>query len=139
MKGPRIRADRRSVKAQHGLTVRDALIEEWYNSRVVLEAEGIEGASRLLPLRLEGVGLSSSCRDETVEQPVGLGCRLRVEHVAERSALERVPDHALSLQQVLLDSDVAIDGCLHRHQEHQGSADIGKLYRWLRQIGLDGR
>ncbi|MGH1493050.1 MAG: crotonase/enoyl-CoA hydratase family protein [Acidimicrobiales bacterium] len=40
------RADRRSVKAQHGLNVRDALVQEWYNSRAVLEAEGIEGAGR---------------------------------------------------------------------------------------------
>lgn len=41
-----MRADRRSVKAQHGLSVRDALVGEWYNSRPVLEAEGIEGAGR---------------------------------------------------------------------------------------------
>lgn len=40
------RADRRSVKAQHGLSVRDALTQEWYNSRAVLEAEGIDGAGR---------------------------------------------------------------------------------------------
>ena len=40
------RADRRSVKAQHGLNLRDALVQEWYNSRPVLEAEGIEGAGR---------------------------------------------------------------------------------------------
>lgn len=40
------RADRRSVKAQHGLPVRDALVQEWYNSRAVLEAEGISGAGR---------------------------------------------------------------------------------------------
>lgn len=40
------RADRRSVKAQHGLNVRDALVQEWYNSREILEAEGIEGAGR---------------------------------------------------------------------------------------------
>ncbi len=41
-----VRADRRSVKAQHGLNVRDALVQEWYNSRVVLENEGIGGAGR---------------------------------------------------------------------------------------------
>ena len=40
------RADRRSAKAQHGLSVRDALVQEWYNSRPVLEAEGIAGAGR---------------------------------------------------------------------------------------------
>ena len=40
------RADRRSVKAQHGMNLRDALVQEWYNSRPVLEAEGIEGAGR---------------------------------------------------------------------------------------------
>ena len=28
------------------LNVRDALVQEWYNSRSVLEVEGIEGASR---------------------------------------------------------------------------------------------
>lgn len=41
-----VRADRRSIKAQHGLGVRDALTQEWYNSRAVLEAEGISGAGR---------------------------------------------------------------------------------------------
>lgn len=40
------RADRRSVRAQHGLSMREALVSEWYNSREVLEAEGIEGAGR---------------------------------------------------------------------------------------------
>ena len=40
------RADRRSVKAQHGMNLRDALVQEWYNSRPVLEAEGIDGAGR---------------------------------------------------------------------------------------------
>ena len=40
------RADRRSVIAQHGLSVREALVQEWYNSRPVLEAGGIEGAGR---------------------------------------------------------------------------------------------
>lgn len=38
--------DRRSVKAQHGLNIRDALVQEWFNSRPVLEAEGIAGAGR---------------------------------------------------------------------------------------------
>jgi enoyl-CoA hydratase/carnithine racemase len=41
-----MRADRRSVIAQHGLSVRDALVQEWHNSRPVLEAGGIEGAGR---------------------------------------------------------------------------------------------
>jgi enoyl-CoA hydratase len=40
------RADLRSAKTQHGLSVRDALVNEWYNSRAVLEAEGISGAAR---------------------------------------------------------------------------------------------
>ena len=40
------RADRRSVRKQHGLPIRDALAQEWHNSRAVLEAEGITGASR---------------------------------------------------------------------------------------------
>ena len=39
------RADLRSAKTQHGLSVRDALVNEWYNSRAVLEAEGISGAA----------------------------------------------------------------------------------------------
>lgn len=43
---PCARADRRSVKAKPGLNLRDALAQEWYNSRPVLEAEGIEGAGR---------------------------------------------------------------------------------------------
>ena len=41
-----VRADRRSTREQHGLTVREALIQEWHNSRAVLEAEGIAGAKR---------------------------------------------------------------------------------------------
>ena len=41
-----LQADRRSVRKQHGLSVRDALTQEWYNSRSVLEAEGIAGANR---------------------------------------------------------------------------------------------
>lgn len=40
-----VRADRRSVHAQHGLPMRDALIREWYNGRPVLR-EGLEGARR---------------------------------------------------------------------------------------------
>jgi enoyl-CoA hydratase len=40
------RADRRSVRKQHGLSLRDALTQEWHNSRHVLEAEGISGAGR---------------------------------------------------------------------------------------------
>ena len=40
------RADRRSVRKQHGLPIRDELAQEWHNSRSVLEAEGITGASR---------------------------------------------------------------------------------------------
>ncbi len=40
------RGDRRSVRLQHGLPIRDALIAEWYNSRAILETEGIEGAGR---------------------------------------------------------------------------------------------
>ena len=41
-----VQADRRSVRNQHGLPVRAALTQEWYNSRSVLEAEGISGANR---------------------------------------------------------------------------------------------
>ena len=41
-----VRADRRSVVAQHGLNVRDALIQEWRNGRPELATEGIRGAGR---------------------------------------------------------------------------------------------
>lgn len=41
-----VRADRRSVYLQHGLSVRDALKSEWRNSIKVLESEGVQGAGR---------------------------------------------------------------------------------------------
>jgi len=41
-----LQADRRSARMQHGLPIRDALAQEWHNSRSVLEAEGISGANR---------------------------------------------------------------------------------------------
>jgi len=47
-----VRADRRSVYLQHGLTVRDAMKREWDNGIAVLEAEGIHGATRFT----KGVG-----------------------------------------------------------------------------------
>jgi len=40
------RADRRSVVAQHGLGLRDALIQEWRNGRPELAREGLDGAGR---------------------------------------------------------------------------------------------
>ncbi len=40
------RADRRSAIRSHGLDMRDALIQEWYNGRPALVAEGIAGATR---------------------------------------------------------------------------------------------
>ena len=40
-----MRADRRSVRAQHGLGMRDALRQEWRNSKPEV-TEGIEGAAR---------------------------------------------------------------------------------------------
>jgi len=39
-----VRADRRSVIAQHGHGVRDALIREWQNGRGELAAGGLQGA-----------------------------------------------------------------------------------------------
>ena len=39
-----VRADRRSVVAQHGFGVRDALIREWHNGRPELAAGGLQGA-----------------------------------------------------------------------------------------------
>lgn len=39
-------ADRRSVYLQHGLPVADALRAEWHNSIGMLEAEGVDGATR---------------------------------------------------------------------------------------------
>ena len=47
-----VRADRRSVYLQHGLSVRDALKKEWDNSIGVLETEGVHGAARFT----EGAG-----------------------------------------------------------------------------------
>ena len=41
-----VRADRRSVIAQHGHSVADALRLEWQNSKPVLAKEGIAGAGR---------------------------------------------------------------------------------------------
>ena len=41
-----VRADRRSVYLQHGLTVRKALESEWRNSHAIVDAEGIAGAAR---------------------------------------------------------------------------------------------
>ena len=40
-----MRADRRSARAQHGLAERDALRQEWWNSKAEV-ARGIEGAAR---------------------------------------------------------------------------------------------
>ena len=41
-----VRADRRSAIAQHGLPVRDALVQEWYNGRQALIEDGVAGAAR---------------------------------------------------------------------------------------------
>jgi enoyl-CoA hydratase len=41
-----VRVDRRSAIRSHGLPVRDALIQEWYNGREALTGDGIEGAAR---------------------------------------------------------------------------------------------
>src|SRR5919205_4052490 len=41
-----VRADRRSAIASHGLSVRDGLIQEWYNGREALIKDGVAGASR---------------------------------------------------------------------------------------------
>ncbi len=41
-----VRSDRRSAIRQHGLPMRDALIQEWYNSVPELDREGINGAAR---------------------------------------------------------------------------------------------
>src|SRR6266496_197345 len=41
-----VRADRRSAIRSHGLSVREALIQEWYNGREALIADGVAGASR---------------------------------------------------------------------------------------------
>ena len=40
------RADRRSAIKSHGLTVREALIQEWYNGRQALIEDGVAGATR---------------------------------------------------------------------------------------------
>ena len=41
-----VRADRRSAIRSHGLSVREALIQEWYNGREALIQDGVAGASR---------------------------------------------------------------------------------------------
>ena len=41
-----VRADRRSAIRSHGLTVREALVQEWYNGREALITDGVAGASR---------------------------------------------------------------------------------------------
>lgn len=41
-----LRADRRSVIRQHGLSVRDALMQEWRNGQPQLGSGGLEGAAR---------------------------------------------------------------------------------------------
>ena len=38
--------DRRSAIRSHGLPVREALIQEWYNGREALIKDGAEGAAR---------------------------------------------------------------------------------------------
>jgi len=41
-----VRADRRSVHLQNGLSVREALMKEWYNGREALILDGVAGAAR---------------------------------------------------------------------------------------------
>jgi enoyl-CoA hydratase len=41
-----VRTDRRSALKSHGLPVRDALIQEWYNGREALIKDGAAGAAR---------------------------------------------------------------------------------------------
>jgi enoyl-CoA hydratase len=41
-----VRADRRSAIKSHGLSVREGLIQEWYNGREALIEDGVAGASR---------------------------------------------------------------------------------------------
>ena len=41
-----MRADRRSAIKSHGLSVREALIQEWYNGREALIRDGVAGATR---------------------------------------------------------------------------------------------
>ena len=41
-----LRADRRSALAQHGLSVRDALVQEWQNGKKELLTGGISGAAQ---------------------------------------------------------------------------------------------
>jgi enoyl-CoA hydratase len=41
-----VRADRRSAIKSHGMSIRDALIQEWYNGREALIKDGVTGAAR---------------------------------------------------------------------------------------------
>jgi enoyl-CoA hydratase len=47
-----VRGDRRSALRQHGMPLRDALVQEWYNGRKALTGEGLAGAARFK----EGLG-----------------------------------------------------------------------------------
>jgi len=41
-----VRADRRSAIKSHGLNIREALVQEWYNGREALIKDGVAGAAR---------------------------------------------------------------------------------------------
>jgi len=56
-----VRADRKSVYMQRGLTERDALMREWYNAISALKSDGIEGAARFAE---EGKGRHGDFSDE---------------------------------------------------------------------------
>jgi len=45
-RGRNLRSDRRSAIRQHGLSVREGLVQEWNNSLPELRRAGIDGAAR---------------------------------------------------------------------------------------------
>jgi acyl-CoA synthetase (AMP-forming)/AMP-acid ligase II len=52
-----VRADRRSAIRQHGLPVRDALVQEWYNGRITGRVKEmiIRGGENHFPMEIENV------------------------------------------------------------------------------------
>ena len=60
-----VRADRRSAIKSHGLSVRAALIQEWYNGREALVADGMAGATRFK----DGLGRHGDFQKDSIKFP----------------------------------------------------------------------
>jgi enoyl-CoA hydratase len=89
-----MRADRRSAIRSHGLPVRDALIQEWYNGREALVEDGVAGASRFRdgprpPWRLRQDPLRARPYNRRVPSTLPRGPAHR-QHRAQRARARRV-------------------------------------------------